>query len=64
MLDYIHAVFPRWGVFPSEEAAWAWVQTHDPYNKNRYTAFSLTMNDGTEFNVPTTAPESRYANQR
>jgi hypothetical protein len=64
MLDYLHAVFPRFGVFESEDAAWAWVQTHDPERKEFYTPFSLTVNTDLCHTVPTTSPERRYANQR
>ena len=64
MLDYLNAVFPRWGVFESEQAAWAWVQTNDPERKNHYTTFQLTVNTELELNVPTTAPQRQYVNQR
>lgn len=64
MLDYLYAVFPRWGVFESEEAAWAWVQTNDPDHKSFYTPFKLTVNTELESSVPTTCPENRYTNQR
>ena len=64
MLDYIHAVFPRYGVFESEEAAWAWVETNDPERKSYYTPFKLTVNRDLASEVPTNCPERRYVNQR
>lgn len=64
MLDYLNAVFPRWGVFSSKEAAMGWVQTHDPERKNFYTPFLLTMNGDLEHTVPTTSPQGRYYVQR
>lgn len=64
MLDYLNAVFPRWGVFESEEAAWAWVQTNDPAQKPFYTPFKLTVNTDLSEKVPHTARFDRYLNQR
>ena len=64
MLDYLYAVFPRWGVFESEEAAWAWVEKNDPDRKNHYTPFKMTVNRDMLPEVPTTCPERRYVNQR
>jgi hypothetical protein len=64
MLDYLHAVFPYMGVFPSEGHAWAWVERNDPDRKHSYKAFRLTVNHTLDASVYTTAPERRYANQR
>ena len=64
MLDYLNAVFPRWGVFESESDAWAWVAEHDPERKNYYTPFKLTVNTDLAFQVPTTSSRTRYYNQR
>lgn len=66
MLDYRHAVFPRWGVFESEDDAWDWVRKNDPERMvgGYYTPFKLTVNRNLDESVPTTAPEYRYANQR
>lgn len=64
MLDYLNAVFPRWGVFESESAAWAWVQEHDPERSNFYQPFKLTVNTESNYRVPHTAPNERYINQR
>ena len=64
MLDYLHAIFPRRGVFTSEAEAWAWVEEHDPDRKSYYTPFKLMVNTELHHNVKTTAPERRYANQR
>lgn len=64
MLDYLNAVFPFWGVFESEEAARAWVQEHDPEQKDYYTPFMLTINSESDYKVPTTSKFRRYANQR
>lgn len=64
MLDYLYVMFPRWGVFPSEEAAWAWVDKYDPKRRHHYTPFKLTVNHDIELNVPTTCPERSYRNQR
>lgn len=64
MLDYLHAVFPRFGVFPSEGHAWAWVERNDPDRKAYYKAFKLTVNHSLDVEVPTTSPEQSYRNQR
>lgn len=63
MLDFIHGVFPRWGVFVSERAAWDWVEEHDPENKSRYTPFRLTVNTELDYQVKTTAPQRSYVRQ-
>lgn len=64
MLDYLNGVFPRYGVFESEAAAWEWVQTHDPERKYQYTPFKLTVNRELDLTVPDTAPFRQYVNQR
>lgn len=64
ILDYIYAVFPRWGVFESEAQAWEWVDKNDPERKSYYTPFMLTVNRDLASEVPTNCPERRYANKR
>lgn len=67
MIDYLHAVFPKWGVFPSEETAWEWIETHDPdfaAKKSFYKPFKITVNKFNEHVVETTSPEFSYRNQR
>lgn len=65
MIDYLNAVFPHWGVFESEEAAWKWIDaTDEDSDRSAYKPFMLTVNrDGAE-RVPHTAPNRRYINQR
>lgn len=64
MLDYLHAVFPHWGVFESERHARLWVLEHDPDQAAYYTPFKLTVNKSGVSKVPTTCPERSYRNQR
>lgn len=64
MLDYLHAVFPKWGVFQSERHARIWIMEHDPENAHCYRPFKLTVNSSGLSEVPTTAPERKYAVQK
>ena len=67
MIDYLHAVFPGWGVFPTEDAAWEWIETHDYDIETRrtyYKPFKITVNKFNEHKVETTSPEFSYRNQR
>jgi len=64
MIDYLNAVFPHWGVFESEEAAWKWIYEQDNnYYRPAYTVFSIPVNRTNDV-VETTAPFRRYVNQR
>lgn len=65
MIDYLNAVFPCWGVFVSEQAAWDWIERYDPHgDMTAYKVFYVSMNTDNLGDVPTSAPNRRYINQR
>lgn len=64
MLDYLNAVFPHMGVFPSERHARLWVLEHDAERADYYTPFKVTVNKSGLSTVPHTAPNRRYVNQK
>lgn len=65
MIDYLNAVFPHWGVFPSEELAWEWVEAYRGERpRTFFKPFSITVNKFMEQHVKTTSPFNSYKNQR
>lgn len=72
MIDYLNAIFPRWGVFTTREDAQRFIDTMIENYKDAphsmhpgsFTIFEIEVNDGTSMQVKTGAPYRRYANPR
>lgn len=65
MIDYLHAIFPQWGVFECEKDARDWIDRWaTEETKAYYKPFRLTVNKQLARNVATDCPEHKYANQR
>ena len=63
MLDYLNALMPRYGVFETEEDAYAWIENYDPKRKQNYKVFWMEVNGGT-LTVGNSSPHNSYVRMR